>query len=75
MRSRSVKLLKWCVLAALALVPALAPAPAVPQAPVVIRLATFVPDGSVWHKAMKEMGAEWAQATAEIGRASCRERV
>jgi len=35
----------------------------VPQAPTVIKLATFVPDGSVWHRAMREMGAEWAQAT------------
>ena len=64
MRFRSVKLLKWTALAAMALAPAFAPAPAAPQAPVVIRLATFVPDGSVWHKAMKEMGAEWSQATA-----------
>ncbi|MGH7730591.1 MAG: TRAP transporter substrate-binding protein DctP [Candidatus Eiseniibacteriota bacterium] len=50
-------------IAALALAPALAPSPAVPQAPTVIKLATFVPDGSVWHRAMREMGAEWAQAT------------
>ena len=57
---------KWAALAALALMPALLPAPAVPQAPSVIRLATFVPDGSVWHKAMKEMGVEWSQAT--VGR-------
>ncbi len=58
------KLLTWTALAALASLPALAPAPAVPQAPAVIKLATFVPDGSVWHKAMKEMGAEWGQETA-----------
>jgi TRAP-type transport system periplasmic protein len=64
MRFRSLKPLKWVVLAAMALAPAFAPAPATPQAPTVIRLATFVPDGSVWHKAMKEMGAEWSQATA-----------
>jgi TRAP-type C4-dicarboxylate transport system substrate-binding protein len=43
--------------------PALAPAPATSQAPIVIKLATFVPDGSVWHKAMREMGAEWSQGT------------
>jgi len=54
---------KWTALALLALAPAFAPAPATPQAPIVIKLATFVPDGSVWHKAMKEMGAEWSQAT------------
>lgn len=64
MKLRSVKLVKWAALSALALMPALAPAPAVPQAPTVIRLATFVPDGSVWHRAMREMGAEWSQRTA-----------
>jgi TRAP-type C4-dicarboxylate transport system substrate-binding protein len=30
----------------------------------VIKLATLVPDGSVWDKAMRDMGAEWSQATA-----------
>jgi len=55
--------LAWIAIAALALAPALAPSPAVPQAPTVIKLATFVPDGSVWHRAMREMGAEWAQST------------
>lgn len=64
MRRGVKRLVKWTVLAALALMPALAPAPAVTQAPTTIRLATFVPDGSVWHKAMKEMGAEWTQSTA-----------
>jgi TRAP-type C4-dicarboxylate transport system substrate-binding protein len=64
MTQRTFKPLTWIALAALALAPALAPAPATPQAPTVIRLATFVPDGSVWHKAMKEMGAEWAQETS-----------
>ena len=63
MKLRKVRYLKWTVLAALAVMPVLAPVPAVPQAPTVIRLATFVPDGSVWHKAMKEMGAEWSQET------------
>jgi TRAP-type C4-dicarboxylate transport system substrate-binding protein len=43
--------------------PALLPAPATSQAPTVIKLATFVPDGSVWHKAMREMGAEWSEST------------
>ena len=53
----------WIAIVALALMPVIAPAPAVPQTPTVIKLATFVPDGSVWHKAMKEMGAEWSQET------------
>jgi len=61
---RKPRPLLWPTVAALALMPALAPAPAVPQAPIVIKMATFVPDGSVWHKAMKEMGAEWSEATA-----------
>jgi TRAP-type transport system periplasmic protein len=29
----------------------------------VIKLATLVPDGSVWHKALLDMGAEWAKET------------
>jgi TRAP-type C4-dicarboxylate transport system substrate-binding protein len=28
-----------------------------------IKLATVVPDGSVWDKALKQMGADWSQAT------------
>jgi TRAP-type C4-dicarboxylate transport system substrate-binding protein len=30
---------------------------------VAIRLATVVPDGSIWDKNLKQMGAEWSQAT------------
>lgn len=29
----------------------------------VVKLATLVPDGSVWDKALKSMGADWAAAT------------
>jgi TRAP-type C4-dicarboxylate transport system substrate-binding protein len=57
-------IMKWTLLAALAMMPAFAPPPAATQAPTVIRLATLVPDGSVWDKAMKDMGAEWSQSTA-----------
>ncbi len=64
MRIRNVRLQMWIALAALMVMPALAPAPAEPQVPMIVRLATFVPDGSVWHKAMREMGDEWNQATA-----------
>ena len=63
MMLRRTHLLRWLALAALALLPVLAPRPAATQAPTIIKLATFVPDGSVWHKAMKEMGAEWMQET------------
>jgi TRAP-type C4-dicarboxylate transport system substrate-binding protein len=64
MSLRISSIVKWTFLAALAVMPAFAPAPAATQAPTVIRLATLVPDGSVWDKAMKEMGAEWTQSTA-----------
>lgn len=60
-------------LAALALLPALllaaAPAPARAQANVV-KLATLVPEGSVWDKALRDMGAEWSSSTQ--GRVSLR---
>jgi len=47
------------VIATLALVSA---SPAHAQANVV-KLATLVPEGSVWDKALREMGADWATAT------------
>ncbi len=49
------------LLAAFALC-ALAPAAALAQAQIV-KLATLVPEGSVWDKSMREMGAQWAAAT------------
>jgi len=52
------------ILLALAL-PAGAQAP-----PTVVKLATLVPDGSVWDKVLKGMGAEWSNATQ--GRVSLR---
>ena len=55
--------LAWIALLPLMCAPLFAPAPATSQAPLVIKLATFVPDGSVWHKAMREMGAEWQEQT------------
>ena len=30
-----------------------------------IKLATVVPDGSVWDKSLKQMGTEWKAATAD----------
>jgi TRAP-type C4-dicarboxylate transport system substrate-binding protein len=36
----------------------------------VVKLATLVPEGSIWDKALREMGAEWSSATA--GRVSLR---
>jgi TRAP-type transport system periplasmic protein len=52
----------WALAAAFAA----APAPAAAQ----LKLATLVPDGSIWDVALKEMSAEWSQATD--GRVSLR---
>ena len=53
-------------LAALTLIPlvlmAASPAPAAAQA-TVVKLATLVPEGSVWDKALRDMGADWSTAT------------
>jgi len=54
-------------LAALAcalLLPALSPAGASAQGkPVTIKLASFVPEGSIWDKNLRQMGDEWRRAT------------
>ena len=52
------------LLLALALTPTVVTAPraAVAQ-PVVVKLATLVPEGSVWDKALRDMGAEWSRTT------------
>ncbi|HEY6867021.1 MAG TPA: TRAP transporter substrate-binding protein DctP, partial [Candidatus Eisenbacteria bacterium] len=42
---------------------AAAPANTLAAEPVTIKLATLVPDGSVWDKILKGMGAEWNQNT------------
>ena len=44
------------------IVAALAPALALAQ-PQVVKLATLVPEGSVWDKSMRDMGAQWAAGT------------
>jgi TRAP-type C4-dicarboxylate transport system substrate-binding protein len=52
------------VLAGALLLPALAPAAAAAQGrPVTIKLASFVPEGSIWDKNLRQMGDEWRQAT------------
>ena len=61
--TRRKPFLAWTAITLLLLTPAFLPTSAVPQAPIVIKLATFVPDGSVWHRALREMGAEWSQST------------
>src|SRR3954471_20002689 len=37
--------------------------PGAAQAPIAIKLATLVPEGSVWDKNIKQMGEEWKTAT------------
>ena len=64
-RSRRAPRRAVALAAALALAPAaaaLVPAPAAAQAGVV-KLATLVPEGSVWDKALREMGAQWSAST------------
>src|SRR5438105_3928627 len=42
---------------------ALVPSQALIAQSVVVKLATVVPQGSIWDKNLKQMGEEWAQAT------------
>jgi TRAP-type transport system periplasmic protein len=51
-----------CVTFLLAALVVCAPASAHAQA-TVIKLATLVPEGSVWDKAMREMGSQWSTST------------
>lgn len=39
------------------------PAAAAQGRPVVIKLASFVPEGSIWDKSLRQMGDEWRRAT------------
>lgn len=57
------------LLASLLLTQPLAPRPAAAQA-TVVKLATLVPEGSVWDKGLREMGADWQSTTR--GRVSLR---
>ena len=59
-------------LAALAVLPLalLAASPAPAPAQTVVKLATLVPEGSVWDKALRDMGSEWNTSTQ--GRVSLR---
>lgn len=54
--NRRVRLLLCGLLAFLLLAPAA-------SARTVLKMATLVPDGSVWDKILKDMGAEWEEAT------------
>jgi TRAP-type C4-dicarboxylate transport system substrate-binding protein len=50
------------MLASSAVLSMLAPAPTAAQT-TVIKLATLVPEGSVWDKSLRDMGSEWSAAT------------
>jgi TRAP-type C4-dicarboxylate transport system substrate-binding protein len=50
--------------AALAFAAALLAAPPLAAQKTTIKLATLVPDGSVWHRILKDMGAAWSRDTA-----------
>jgi TRAP-type C4-dicarboxylate transport system substrate-binding protein len=58
-----MKRMPWMVAVAVVLWPVVAAAPAPAQQPTVIKLCSLVPEGSVWDKALREMGAEWRTAT------------
>jgi len=57
-------------LALLAALPAALAAPAAAAATTTVKLATLVPEGSVWDKELRSMGADWEKATG--GRVSLR---
>ena len=54
--------LTWLLTLSLAAMITLAPRAALAQVSVV-KLATLVPEGSVWDKALRDMGTEWASST------------
>jgi len=37
-----------------------------PESPVVLKLATLAPSGSAWHEILKEMGADWREASGGL---------
>jgi len=53
----------WSAAALLALSSVLLPAAPAAAAPTVVKMATLVPEGSVWDKALKDMGAQWKEAS------------
>lgn len=59
-RSLPERRVHWLVASILLILVALAP---VAEARMVVKMATLVPEGSVWDKILKEMGAEWQETT------------
>lgn len=58
-----MKLLRIAIILSLLAAP-LALAPAGAAGKVIVRLGTVVPDGSIWHQVLKQLGADWGRATA-----------
>lgn len=56
---RLPRMLLCCLLTALAWGPAAPPA----HGETVLKLATLVPEGSVWDRILRQMGSDWAEAT------------
>ncbi|MBW1880380.1 MAG: hypothetical protein JRJ84_18640, partial [Deltaproteobacteria bacterium] len=56
-------LLRTAVHVALAVLLALLALSAPAAHAVTVKLATLAPEGSTWHKALRKMGDEWAEAT------------
>jgi len=69
MRLRRSHAIRWLAAAALLLVAPALTAQVHAQARV-IKLATLVPEGTVWHKVLADLGDDWSRATA--GRVSMR---
>jgi TRAP-type C4-dicarboxylate transport system substrate-binding protein len=59
---RSTVLAVLCAVVLALAVGTLAPPPAAAQ-PQIVKLATLVPEGSVWDKSMRDMGAQWTAGT------------
>lgn len=57
-------MMRRSALAAVALLLALAPAASGETRAVAIKLASFVPEGSIWDKGLRQMGEEWKRASA-----------
>ncbi len=61
MKLRPNRLLSWLTVLAVCLSLGTLPAPAC--ALTVVKMATLVPDGSIWDRILKDMGAEWQETT------------
>ncbi|MCP4662125.1 MAG: hypothetical protein GY856_42525 [bacterium] len=63
MKLRSSRLISWLSVLVVCLACTLGLLPSPAGARTLVKMATLVPDGSVWDKILKDMGAEWQEAT------------